>query len=292
MPGSILSADTGFPNLERGSTEEKLAAVSGYLYQLLEQLRYTLNNLGADNFNDRELELLSKTFTQPLFLAVKDIEGNIAKLQMDSESITTRVESVEEDVNSKYTEIKQTADSITSTVSSNKEELDKGLEKLNSSFSEVKQTVNGLTVTTETGTTYISGNGVHGGTIEGSELKSVLRYDAEDPEGKLSLYYSGPDGIGISNKEIEVGGVWLDKNGEGTGNSEKYRMYVGTIPGRVPDMPFPLKLQSGGNSSYSANGNIFLDVPVGKEIVLQIGSTQWRFSKNTFSVNGKTIATV
>lgn len=289
MPGSILSADTGFPNLEKGSTEEKLAAVSGYLYQLLEQLRYTLNNLGADNFNDKELEMLSQTFAQPLFLAVKDIEGNIAKLQMNSESITTRVESMEEDVNSKYTEIKQTADSITSTVSSNKKELDKGLEKLNKSFSEVKQTVDGLSVTTKGETTYISGSNVKSGTIEGSELKSVLQDEVDDPEGKLSLYYSGPNGV--SNEEIEVGGVWLDKNGEGTSNSEKYRMYVGSIPGRVPNMPFPLKLQSGGNSSYSANGNIFLDVPVGNEIVLQIGSTQWRFSKNIFSVNGKTIAT-
>ena len=71
MPGNILAVDTGFPELNQGSPEEKISALAGYVYQLLEQLRYTLNNLGQDNFNDTELKGLEKLFTGPLTVRVE-----------------------------------------------------------------------------------------------------------------------------------------------------------------------------------------------------------------------------
>ena len=47
MPSNLLTADTSFPNLKSSkSTDEKFGEVSNYLYMLLEQLRYTLGNLG------------------------------------------------------------------------------------------------------------------------------------------------------------------------------------------------------------------------------------------------------
>ena len=55
MPGGFAALDTGFPELE-GSTEEKLRRMQDYLVQLLEQLRYTLHNLGAENFSQAGVE--------------------------------------------------------------------------------------------------------------------------------------------------------------------------------------------------------------------------------------------
>lgn len=41
MPGSILSADTNFPNFsDQQSDSEKINVIQNYLYMLLEQLRY------------------------------------------------------------------------------------------------------------------------------------------------------------------------------------------------------------------------------------------------------------
>lgn len=56
MPGGFASLDTSFPNLEGQTTEQKLRALTDYLYQLLEQLRYTLHNLGIENMNDEALK--------------------------------------------------------------------------------------------------------------------------------------------------------------------------------------------------------------------------------------------
>ena len=47
MPSNLLNADTGFPDLMGNqSTDEKFRMVSDYLYMLLEQLRYSMANLG------------------------------------------------------------------------------------------------------------------------------------------------------------------------------------------------------------------------------------------------------
>ncbi len=284
MPGNILSADTGFPSMETGSTEEKLNAVKGYLYQLLEQLRYTLNNLGAENFNGTELENLRKTFTEPVELAVKDAEKNLAQLKIASEEISTRVESVEGDVS----QVSQKADSITGTVTGVTETVN----GLSTQMSAVKQTIDGLSVTTGGGTTYISGSSIQSGTIEGSELKTVMREEGSETkvEGRLSMYYHGLNGI--IEGDFLVGGVWLDKQGEGTSSSASHRMFVGTIPNNGSSRDFPLKLQSGGDSSYEANGDMFLQVPSGKRIILEIGGTQWIFTGSKLTAGGKTIATV
>ena len=55
MPGNILQADIGYPDLSRyESTEAKLNAVQNYLFLLLENLRYILRNLSPENFNEQE----------------------------------------------------------------------------------------------------------------------------------------------------------------------------------------------------------------------------------------------
>jgi len=67
MPGNILNADTMFPSFRESETsEQKLDKVTNYLYMLLEQLRYSLNNLDADNFNDTGLREIGEGIARPL----------------------------------------------------------------------------------------------------------------------------------------------------------------------------------------------------------------------------------
>lgn len=70
MPSGFASLDTGFPDLSGySSTEQKLQAMEDYLVQLLEQLRYTLHNLGVENFNEEGL----RRITEPLDVKVSGI---------------------------------------------------------------------------------------------------------------------------------------------------------------------------------------------------------------------------
>lgn len=55
MPNAFVSLDTGFPSPGEGeSAEKKIDALYGYVYMLLENLRYMLRNLSPENFNETE----------------------------------------------------------------------------------------------------------------------------------------------------------------------------------------------------------------------------------------------
>lgn len=67
MPGNILNADTGFPTFAEGEdSNAKIDKVMNYLYMLLEQLRYSLANLDADNFNETGLREIGEGIARPL----------------------------------------------------------------------------------------------------------------------------------------------------------------------------------------------------------------------------------
>ena len=59
MPSGTHLLDAGFPSFTgRESTAEKLERIQNYLFQLLEELRFLLHNLGSENFNAGELNSL------------------------------------------------------------------------------------------------------------------------------------------------------------------------------------------------------------------------------------------
>ena len=61
MPSNLLNADTGFPDLMGNqSTDEKFRMVSDYLYMLLEQLRYSMANLGPVSYTHLTLPTTSR----------------------------------------------------------------------------------------------------------------------------------------------------------------------------------------------------------------------------------------
>lgn len=229
MPSTLLAADTNFPNLEgKGSVEEKLSAVSSYLYLLLENLRYTLSNLGAENFNDTELSLLSQTLTQPVEIKIKDVAGNVAQLTLSAEELATKVESAE----GAASEAKQTADSLTVKFQSQSGQL-----------TQIRQSLDGLNITQKSGGTALSG-------------VSLYFYDGSSRQASFGPTIGYESGLGNI-----IGQMAIDDKGDGTSGSAKYRMFVGTGRGHndYGEIGYPLKLQSAGNSNYSAFGNIYIE---------------------------------
>lgn len=130
MPGNILSADTQFPNFTgQESPAEQIRTIRNYLYMLLEQLRYTLNNLDAGNFNTEGLKEIQDAISQPILKQLSDTDGNLAELQVTAAGLASRVSSNEGDIS----QLEQTAQGLSSRVGN-----------AEGNISSLQQTANGL----------------------------------------------------------------------------------------------------------------------------------------------------
>lgn len=93
MPGNLLTADTSFPQLtNEQTTDEKFAIVTNYLRMLLEQLRYSMANLGAENFNRTELDNIAHIITDPVYVRLEGAEGELSSLIQTVNGFTISVQ--------------------------------------------------------------------------------------------------------------------------------------------------------------------------------------------------------
>ena len=114
MPSNMLTTDTSFPQLtDKQTTDEKFSVITNYLYMLLEQLRYSMANLGRENFNDAEFNSIANIITEPVYLQLKDVDGNLASLTITAEQLISRMTDAEGNISV----LQQTADSLTSRIS-------------------------------------------------------------------------------------------------------------------------------------------------------------------------------
>ena len=236
MPNNLLTTDVMFPDLHGKSQKEQISIITNYLFMLLEQLRYTLANLGADNFNESELDGLQKTFTGPIQIQITDMEGNLNTITATVDGLSTEVS----DVAGNYSQLSQTVSGLQSTVVN-----------LNGEFSQVKQDVDGLQISTSGGVTYISGNHVKSGTISGSVLQCDLNSSQGSSNGELQFRYNGQ----------VVGRLQMDTYGntDGSGGESRYRVFLEAMNG------FVLKLLSEDNMSInSSGGDVYLSATGGK----------------------------
>lgn len=60
MANGIQVLDGFSPSIDGRTAEQQIQYISDYLYQLSEQLRYTLSNLGVENFSEASLNELAK----------------------------------------------------------------------------------------------------------------------------------------------------------------------------------------------------------------------------------------
>ena len=147
MPSSLQTLDTAFPKIdEHQTTEENLNQVVNYLYMLLENLRYTLGNLGEDNFNDTELDSIGKLITEPVWARIADDEGNIHTLNVTAENLLSQVS----DINGNISTLQQTAETLSSritTADGNISALTQTANSLSSKISDAEGNISSLTQT-------------------------------------------------------------------------------------------------------------------------------------------------
>ena len=205
MPGNLLSADTSFPTFTPEQTnEQKLDVVTNYLYMLLEQLRYTLQNLGSGNFNDTELDEIGMKITQPIYVDLENAAGAIADLTLTADQLTSRLEDAEGNISS----IEQYARSITLSVSNG--ETSSTIKLLAGGVQIASQIIkmDGLVTFTglEEGTTVINGGCIQTGLINAqylnltgsitfSDLSSSVQQDISDALDTANDAYELASGI-------------------------------------------------------------------------------------------------
>lgn len=255
MPGSILSADSNFPNLSgEQSDSEKIQIIQNYLYMLLEQLRYTMANLGLENFNQTEFDDIVSIITDPVYVQLEDAEGNIAALQLQAEGLTLRVQDAEGNISS-----------LTQTVHGMRLEVTNG-----ESSSTISLTADGASISSQvisfygvvtftdlsgSGSTIINGDNISTGTISaididgclitGSIFQSVLSSSGQ-VGGEIEMCYIADT--------IVAGGIRLDDMGAGTPTERSHRMFIYTESAFGID--FALKLESASGMSLDAAENI------------------------------------
>lgn len=91
-------AFTGFtlPDIKDSdlNDEKQRRQILEYLYQLTEQLRFTLSNLDEENFSDKVNENIQGAYTAASSASkeVKDMNGNVSRVKQFADSLTLKVE--------------------------------------------------------------------------------------------------------------------------------------------------------------------------------------------------------
>lgn len=158
MPSNLLNADTSFPQLsDQQSSDEKITQVVNYLYMLLEQLRYTLSNLGEDNFNDTELQNIADIITEPVYVQLKDDEANISALQLTAAGLGVRMTDAEGNISqltitsNSLTSRMTSAEGNISTLTQTANSLSSRITSAEGSISSLSQTVNSICLSVSNG---------------------------------------------------------------------------------------------------------------------------------------------
>lgn len=226
MPSNILTADTSFPNLrDDQSTDEKFGIVTNYLYMLLEQLRYSLSNLGVENFNDSELDELVNIISEPIYIQLSDVEGNVSSLYVEVDNVTSRLQSAEGNIST----LQQTSDSLMSSVSTlegNVSTLQQTASSLQSQItnaegeiSTIQQTVNGIALTVE---------GIEGDVSAIQQTVGSITLTVQGIEGDISTIQQTVNGIhlGVVNG---TSGSTISLYRDGVAVSSQYIQFTGMV---------------------------------------------------------------
>lgn len=253
MPGNLLSADTSFPTFTPEQTnEQKLDVVTNYLYMLLEQLRYTLQNLGAGNFNDTELKDIGLTITQPIYVDLENAAGAIADLTLTADQLTSRLEDAEENISS----IEQYARSITLSVSNG--ETSSTIKLLAGGVQIASQIIkmDGLVTFTglEEGTTVINGGCIQTGLINAQYLNLTGSITFSDLSSSVQQDIS--DALDTANDAYELAsGITLPSYIKNT-YIDSVRIESPTIiAGEFYGNSFNVYPESGNNGSFNLYGD-------------------------------------
>ena len=309
MPNSLQTLDTSFPKIDdHKTTEENFNQVVNYLYMLLENLRYTLGNLGEDNFNDTELDSIGKLITEPIWARIADDEGNIHTLNVTAENLLSQVS----DLDGNLSALQQTAETLSSritTADGNISSLQQTASSLSSKVSNVEgsvstltQTVNGFSLSVSNGTssstiklmsgsTVISSKTIQftGGVVFKSELStkgSTTINGSNITTGTINA--CNVNGVNVTGCTIKgsryynTGGTtWMEVGKDLNGvDNDVYAMYIANS---VYHNTGIFGIYNGDSGFVTLNGkgfNFLLSDAISKTVRINVGTAgkYWEFS--------------
>ena len=96
MPNAFLSIETNFPTFNADQkTEDKIDSMVNYLFILVEQLRYTLNNLDTKNFNATALSNFAADTTEEVTQGLTVLAAQLNQTNQSMAGLSRRVGSLE-----------------------------------------------------------------------------------------------------------------------------------------------------------------------------------------------------
>lgn len=99
MPSNWLYMDSQFPNFNGDeTTEEKLAQLQNYLYLLVEQMRYTTQNLDTTNVNQNALTQWENALTRPIYAQIEGEGERITQLSVTANGLKAMVQGQQESI--------------------------------------------------------------------------------------------------------------------------------------------------------------------------------------------------
>ena len=299
MPSNLLAVDTSFPQLtDQQSDGEKITVVTNYLYMLLEQLRYTLNNLGKENFNDTEFKGIVNLITEPVYIQLQNMDGDISALQITAEGLMSRMTSAEGNIST----LTQTANGLTARVESaegNISTLQQTASGLTSrvanaegDISTLSQTVNGMRLSVSNGsgssTIQLLANGVsissqtitfsgmvtfsdlsnsgwttiNGDNITTGTIRAIDIYGCNIEGSTFRSILSSNGGVGGEVEMYYISTNYLAGglrlDDQGAGSSEERRYRLFLYTESVLGVGFAIKIQSASGISIAAEENIYM----------------------------------
>lgn len=182
MPGNLLQADQNFPQFTGDETDgEKIEKIMSYLFMLVEQLRYSMGNLDAENFNETGLEELEHLFTDPVYAQIQDANANMANLALTAEGLSLRLSGAEGSI------LQLTATD----------------EALQSQISSAEGDISTLTQTAQSLQTQITG--VDGAVSTLTQTVSGINSRVTGAEGDITALQQTASGLNISVSNLQAG---------------------------------------------------------------------------------------
>ena len=177
--------------------------ITNYLYMLLEQLRYTMANLGVENFNDAEFDHISELITDPVYVRLEDAEGNIASLTLTAENLTVRME----DAEGNLSVLQQTASSLTVRISDAEGNISVLQQTATSLTSRISDAEGNLSILQQTATSLTSRISDAEGNIS-SLIQTVDSITLSVSNGSTSSSISlSIDGVVVASQNIYMSGL-------------------------------------------------------------------------------------
>ena len=222
MPTNFSALDQNLPRFTgEETTERKVQVIQDYLYQLLEALRYAMNNLDTRNFNqiewDKFLDGYGSGLTDPIYKQLSDAEGNLTKLEVTAKGLQMQITNNAGDIHNlsvtageltsqiannagDISTLKQTAQSLSSTISNAQGDISRLQQTANSLSSQIsntqgdistlQQTANNLSVSISN-----AQNNIYNLQLTANGLSSTVA----DTQGRVSLVEQTVNGLTIYN---------------------------------------------------------------------------------------------